>query len=234
MTRPSAHYVKALFERGAPFYDFTNTVLSVGIDDLWRRDIARAISAPEGGVVADVATGTAKVAVSIARRYPHLKVVGVDFSPNMVKRGAKRVMGQQLGERIDFVIGDGCALPFERRSVDAVTVAFGIRNMPARETALQEFFNVLKPGGQLIILEFGFPRNRVLRWLYSVYFNRILPWLGSRLIRVEKAYSYLKDSVYRFPPPDSFVRMIGEAGFKEVTVKPLTGGIVNIFVAAKQ
>ncbi len=122
-----------MFEKGAPFYDATNTLLSLGIDDSWRRDIARAITAPEGGVVADVATGTAKVAVNIARIQPHLKVVGIDFSPNMVKKGAKRVQRKRLTNRIDLAIGDGCMLPLCRDSVDAVTIVFGIRNIPARE-----------------------------------------------------------------------------------------------------
>ena len=233
MTRPSAQYVKALFEKGAPFYDATNTVLSLGIDDSWRRDIARAITAPKGGIVADVATGTAKVAVNIARIQPHLKVVGIDFSPNMVAKGAKRVQRKKLTDRIDLAIGDGCMLPLPRNSVDAVTISFGIRNIPAREAALEEFFKVIKPGGQLIILEFGFPRNFILRWGYSLYFNYVLPWLGSLMIRVEKSYDYLKDSVYKFPDPDDFLSMIGDAGFKNVTVKPLTGGIVNMFLAVK-
>ena len=234
MKRPSAHYVKALFEKGAPFYDATNTVLSLGIDDSWRRAIARAIKVPRGGVVADVATGTAKVAVNIARIQPHLRVVGIDFSPNMVEKGAKRVARKKLSDRIDLAIGDGCMLPLPRNSLDAVTIVFGIRNIPAREAALEEFFKVIKPGGQLIILEFGFPRNVVLRWGYSLYFNYILPWLGSLLIRVEKSYDYLKDSVYKFPSNDSFMSMIRGAGFKNVTVKPLTGGIVNMFTAVKQ
>jgi demethylmenaquinone methyltransferase/2-methoxy-6-polyprenyl-1,4-benzoquinol methylase len=234
VTRPSAHYVKALFEKGAPFYDATNTVLSLGIDDSWRRDIARAIIAPEDGIVADVATGTAKVAVSIARKHPRMKVIGIDFSPNMVVKGAKRVQRKNLAGHIDLAIGDGCMLPLNRESVDAVTISFGIRNIPAREAALTEFFQVIKPGGQLIILEFGFPSNPVLRWGYSLYFNYILPWLGSVLIRVEKSYDYLKDSVYRFPSNEVFMDMVRDAGFKDVTVKPLTGGIVNMFTAVKQ
>ena len=196
--------------------------------------MARAINAPGPGVVADVATGTAKVAVSIARRHPRLKVVGVDFSPNMIEKGARRLQREKLSERIVLAIGDGCALPLTRESVEAVTIAFGIRNIPARETALKEFFTVLKPGGQLIILEFGFPKNLLFRWLYTLYFNRVLPWLGSRLIRVDMAYDYLRESVYNFPPPEAFMDMIRATGFAEVSARPLTGGIVNLFVAVKR
>jgi len=234
MTRPSAHYVKALFEKGARFYDVTNTILSLGIDDLWRRDVARAITDQPSGVVADVATGTAKVAAGIARRHPGLHIVGIDFSPNMVEKGAVRVKRKKLENRIDLVIGDGTMLPLERESVVALTVAFGIRNMPEREAALKEFFAVIKPGGRLIILEFGFPRNRILGSLYSWYFNQVLPWLGSRLIRVDESYRYLKESVYSFPAPEAFMDMIRTAGFKRVSVKPLTVGIVNLFVAEKE
>lgn len=230
----SEHYIRDLFDKGAPFYDCANTVLSLGIDDLWRRELARSIKKTGPGVVADIATGTAKVAVSIAQENPRLTVVGIDFSSRMVEKGAQRVRRKRLGERISLVVGDGCTLPLPRESVDTITIAFGIRNIPARQTALKEFCEVLKPGGQLIVLEFGFPRNSIVRWFYSFYFNHILPRMGNRLIRVDEAFSYLRNSVYNFPAPESFITLLRAAGFSTAHVRPMTAGIVNLFVAEKQ
>lgn len=230
----SEHLIRELFDKGAPFYDCTNTFLSLGIDDLWRKALAHALTTPGPGIIADIATGTAKAAISIVRKHPRLTVVGIDFSAPMVEQGARRVAAAKLDDRISLVVGDGCSLPLPRESVDAVTIVFGIRNIPRREQALREFFTVLKPGGQLIVIEFGFPSQPVLRRLYTFYFDHVLPWVGSRLIRVEGAFRYLRDSVYAFPAPDAFMAMMAAAGFSEMTVRPLTGGIVNMFQALKQ
>ncbi|HQO79153.1 MAG TPA: bifunctional demethylmenaquinone methyltransferase/2-methoxy-6-polyprenyl-1,4-benzoquinol methylase UbiE, partial [Thermodesulfobacteriota bacterium] len=230
----SERSIRELFDKGAPFYDCTNTFLSLGIDDIWRKALARSIEKKDSGLIVDIATGTAKVAISIARENPHINVVGIDFSAPMVEKGAQRVKKEKFGSRIDLVVGDGCALPLPQESVDAVTIAFGIRNIPRREKALEEFFTVLKPGGQLIVIEFGFPSQPILQRLYTFYFDHILPRVGSRLMRVDGAYSYLRDSVHAFPSPEAFMQMIRAAGFSEVAVRPLTGGIVNMFLARKQ
>ena len=230
---PSSQEIRGMFDKGARSYDCTNTYLSMGIDYLWRREVARLLPKDGAGLIADVACGTAKVAVAIARRNPLLRVIGVDFSQHMIYQGVKRVKKHGLGDQISLVIGDGCALPLKRTAVDAVTIVFGIRNIVFRERALEEFYDVLKTGGRLIVVEFGFPKNRVLRRLYTLYFDYLLPPLGNRLMGVDQAYDYLRKSVYDFPPPDMFMTMLGKAGFADVTVRPLTGGIVTMFSGKK-
>ena len=224
--------IKNLFEKGAGFYDFANSLLSFGIDDLWRKEVARSIKTSNGRV-ADIATGTAKVAIKIAKRNPNLEVVGIDFSPQMLELGVKRIRKLKLNNKVFLLIGDGCALPLGSESFDAITVVFGIRNMTERESALNEFYSILKPGGQLIIMEFGFPKIPVFRPLYLFYFNHILPRLGNLLLPWGNAYTYLRDSVHKFPSPENFAGMLQAARFTEVNVKPLTGGIVNLFQAVK-
>lgn len=225
--------IKYLFESGASFYDLANRILSLGIDGLWRKEVARSIKSSNHGLVADIATGTAKVAIQITRKKQNLKVVGVDFSPNMLKTGQKKILKYHFENKILLLLGDGCALPFNQNSFDALTIVFGIRNIPERELALKEFYSVLKPQGQLIIMEFGFPQHPILKPLYLFYFDKILPRLGNFLMRWDDAYTYLNNSVHKFPSPEQFMDMIQAAGFNEVTMRRLTGGIVNLFQAIK-
>lgn len=185
------------------------------------------------GAVLDVATGTAEVALQIAKKRKRLRVVGLDFSPRMMAFGAKKVRQKGLQDRISFVLGDARFLPFRAAEFEALTIAFGIRNMKERERVLREFYALLRPGGQLIIMEFGVPRAPVIGGLYRFYFDKILPRVGDLISGTGYAYTYLSRSVHDFPCRETFVEMMAAAGFRDVQVKPLTLGIALLFIAGK-
>lgn len=221
--------VKAMFETIAGTYDFQNSFLSVGQDIAWRKALARSIRAGEGEVIVDVAVGTAEVALAIAKQHPQSRVLGVDFSPAMLAVGRQKILAQGLSDRIALSAGDGRRLPVRDASAAAVTIAFGIRNIEERHLALSEFYRVLKPGGQLLVMEFSYPDGPLLQALYRFYFNRILPPVGNWLSRTDYAYGYLADSVNQFPSDPEFLHEIGQAGFERLAVTKLTFGIAKIF-----
>jgi demethylmenaquinone methyltransferase/2-methoxy-6-polyprenyl-1,4-benzoquinol methylase len=225
--------IKKMFETIAEGYDFQNRFLSLRIDTYWRKKMVENIRDDINGTVLDVATGTAEVALEIVRQRPGLKVLGIDFSANMLKIGREKVKKKGLEDKIQLFLGDALKIPFKESQFDALTIAFGIRNIKEREEALREFYAVLKPGGQLIIMEFGLPSTPLIGQLYQFYFNRILPRLGDTISRTGYAYTYLANSVHKFPLPEDFVRMVEEAGFREVKIKKLTFGTALLFIAQK-
>lgn len=226
--------VKLMFESIAGGYDFQNSFLSCGIDTWWRRKMVQCLRADACGSVLDVATGTAEIALRIAKKRKRLQVVGLDFSPRMVVFGTNKVRRKGLGDRVRFVLGDARFLPFRGSEFEALTIAFGIRNMDERERILQEFYTLLRPGGQLIIMEFGVPEAPVIGGLYRFYFDKILPRVGDFISGTGYAYTYFSRSVHDFPSRREFVGMIEAAGFREVQVKPLTLGIALLFTAVKR
>jgi len=225
--------IKKMFETIAEGYDFQNRFLSLRVDTYWRKKMVENIRDDINGTVLDVATGTAEVALEIVRQRPGLKVLGIDFSANMLKIGREKVKKKGFEDKIHLFLGDALKIPFKKSQFDALTIAFGIRNIKERKEALREFYTVLKPGGQLIIMEFGLPNTPLIGHLYQFYFNRILPWLGDTISRTGYAYTYLANSVHKFPLPEDFVGMIEKAGFREVKIKKLTFGTALLFIARK-
>lgn len=225
--------VRKLFEDVAQGYDMQNTVLSLRIDVLWRKALARMLPADRPITVLDVAAGTAEVSMEICRRRPLSTVLGVDFTPAMLNVGRAKVARRGLAGRIRLLAGDARRLPLRDASVDAVTIAFGIRNVEERAQALAEFHRVLRPGGRLLVLEFSLPHNPVLRFAYRLYFDHILPPLGNWLSRTNYAYTYLMTSVHAFPGPEEFRQEIRAAGFTQATQTPLSGGIARIHSGVK-
>jgi len=222
-----------MFESIAFSYDFQNSFLSLGLDISWRRALARSVHVPRGGVVLDLATGTAELGVAICARHPEVRVSGLDFSPGMLAIGLSKVRAKGLTGRIHLSLGDARRLPFQDRSFDGATMAFGIRNIEERKEVLREIWRVLKEGGRLWIMEFDCPDQPVVGWLYRLYFDHIMPPLGNWLSRTDYAYSYLAKSVHGFPSEEEFVREINEAGFTPLEVRRLTLGIAKIFVGVK-
>jgi demethylmenaquinone methyltransferase / 2-methoxy-6-polyprenyl-1,4-benzoquinol methylase len=225
--------VKAMFETIAPSYDFQNSFLSLRRDIYWRKSLAEILQLDQGGVVLDVAVGTAETALAISLRYPRVQVVGVDFSPAMLGVGRKKIVDRGYQKRIQLTAGDGRQLPIKSCSVNAVTISFGIRNVEERYLALAEFHRVLKPGGRLYIMEFSYPDQPLLYQLYRFYFDYILPPVGNLISRTNYAYSYLADSVDSFPRDEQFVAEIAEAGFSDLKIKKLTFGISKIYQGHK-
>ena len=225
--------VRTMFETIAPTYDLQNSVLSLRRDVYWRKVLARAIPIRGGGLVLDAAVGTGEVALEICRHHPAATVIGLDFSPAMLKIGQQKIISRQLSDRIRLLAGDARWLPLRSASMDAVTMAFGIRNIEERSLVLHEFHRVLKPGGSLFVMEFSYPEGPLLGRLYRLYFDHILPPLGNWLSRTDYAYSYLAASVDEFPEDPSFLTEIEDAGFTRPEVKKLTFGIAKIFSGTK-
>jgi demethylmenaquinone methyltransferase/2-methoxy-6-polyprenyl-1,4-benzoquinol methylase len=244
--------IAGMFDAIAPRYDFLNHVLSAGIDKRWRARAIRSLQLTGRETLLDVCTGTADVALEARadrRGTPRrggpagppsappdntaARVVGVDFAGAMLSLGLRKVEAAGEAGRITLLRGDAMRLPARDASVDAVTVAFGIRNVQRPAIACAEMARVLRPGGRLAILEFGVPRIPGVSALYLWYFRHVLPRIGSVISGHSAAYSYLPASVGTFPPPGEFMAMLRSAGFDEVHADPLTLGIVYLYTAKK-
>jgi demethylmenaquinone methyltransferase/2-methoxy-6-polyprenyl-1,4-benzoquinol methylase len=225
--------VERMFSAIAPRYDFLNRLLSAGRDRVWRREAVAATGLPPKGTLLDVCTGTADMALEAARQFPDARIVGVDFSRPMITLGMSKVERARLTERVRLQVAPAEALPFLDESFDAATIAFGLRNLPDRHRGLREMCRVLKPGGRAVVLEFTTPPNLVFRQVYLWYFHHMLPWIGRMVSGHPSAYSYLPASVADFPSPDGLAAWMREAGFREVSYRMLTAGIVTIHVGQK-
>ena len=224
--------IAGMFDAIAPRYDLLNHVLSAGIDQRWRARAIRSLHLTGRETLLDVCTGTADVALQ-ARAGGAARVMGVDFAGVMLSLGQRKVEAAGEAHRITLVRGDAMRLPARNASADAVTVAFGIRNVQRPEVACAEMARTLRPGGRLAILEFGVPRMPGLSAFYLWYFTHVLPRIGRAVSGHNAAYSYLPASVGTFPPPREFMSMLTAAGFADVRADPLTFGIVYLYTAVK-
>src|SRR5215213_6065911 len=210
-----------MFDRIAPVYDVMNRVMTVGLDQRWRRATVRAVVRP-GDTVLDAACGTGDLGIIAAKA--RAKVTGLDFSERMLERARRKA------PELDWVRGDLLALPFGEASFDAVTVGFGVRNVADLAGAIAELHRVLRPGGRLAILEITRPRGP-LRIFYSLWFDRIVPLLG-KVLPGGEAYTYLPASVRRFPGPDDLAAQM--AGFRDVEYRLFAGGIVAVHTGVRE
>ena len=219
-----------MFDAIAPRYDLLNHLLSAGIDRRWRERAIRSLGLTGRETVLDVCTGTADVALQARAA---ARVVGVDFAGAMLACGRRKVEAQGEAGRVTLVRGDATALPVRDGSVDAVTVAFGIRNVERPERACAEMARTMRRSARLAILEFGVPRIPGISRLYRWYFTQMLPRVGRLISGHSVAYAYLPASVGAFPPPSTFVSMLEAAGFTDVRADSLTLGIVYLYTARK-
>ena len=226
-------FVKDMFDKIAPHYDFLNRLLSLRQDTVWRRHMVDAAAVSPGDTILDVACGTCDVTLEAARRMENQgRLIGVDFSFGMLELGAAKL--RRLGNQcIQLVNGNALSLSFGDNWVDAVFIAFGIRNIMDRQGALEEFFRVLKPGGRVVVLELTTPESGLFRHIYLSYFQKILPRIGALFSKDDNAYSYLPESVLKFPDAPAFARIMKSAGFHGIRFKPMTFGIVTLFVGTK-
>ncbi|GAB4197653.1 MAG: bifunctional demethylmenaquinone methyltransferase/2-methoxy-6-polyprenyl-1,4-benzoquinol methylase UbiE [Sandaracinaceae bacterium] len=223
-----------MFDRIARRYDLLNRILSLGIDHGWRRRTARSLDLPTAEptpVVLDLATGTADLAIAVARAHPGARVRGTDPSRNMLAIGVEKVRARGLSDRVTLALGDAQAIEEADASVDAITIAFGIRNVPDRRRALREMARVVKPGGTVAILELGEPRSGLLGPLARFHIRQIVPRLGA-LLSGAREYRYLQTSIAAFPEPEEFVSMMGEAGLA-AQAHPLTFGVCNLYLGRR-
>lgn len=225
--------VRQMFDDISHRYDLLNRLLSFGIDRRWRRFAVSQLSIPKNGRVLDIATGTCDVALEVAAQTdPSVTIVGEDFTQGMLVQGQVKLNGSEHGSRITLVNAPCEEIPHPDATFDAITIAFGIRNVVDRQAGLCEMFRVLKPGGRAVILEFSNPRSKLFRQLYYFYFQKILPTIGG-LISKRSAYQYLPDSVIEFPSQEEFSQMMGTAGFQRLQHCDLTFGISTVYVGDK-
>lgn len=225
--------IATMFDSISPKYDALNHLLSLNIDKVWRRKTAKAVAKNHPKTILDLATGTADLAIALARRNPQAHIIGMDFSEKMLEIGKEKVAKYGLESQIDLQPGDAAALPFGDNSFDAVTVAFGIRNFEFLELCLNEICRVLKPDGMLFVLEFSLPEKFPIKQVYQLYFKHILPKIGKWVSKDENAYSYLPKSVEKFPKPDLFRTILTTFNLHHCKVKPLTFGIATLYSAEK-
>ena len=228
-----------MFDAIAPRYDLLNHVLSAGIDQRWRAHAIRSLALAGRETLLDVCTGTADVALQARRRGAlgvpaAARVVGVDFAGAMLAIGLRKVRAKGETGHIALVRGDATRLPVGSGSVDAATIAFGIRNVERPELACAELARVMRPGGRLAILEFGVPRVPGISTLYLWYFKYLLPSVGRMVSGHTAAYAYLPASVGTFPPPKAFMAMLEHAGFADLRAEPLTFGIAYLYTGVRR
>lgn len=226
--------VKKIFSSIAKKYDLFNAVSSLGTYKHWLAKMMRFASIGKNDNVLDLAGGTGEVAFSVARAKCPRHIQCTDLVNEMLDVARERYAQKDCnGTPIDFEVVDAQNIPYTDASFDAVTMAYGIRNMPERERALSEIFRVLKPGGELICLEFSTPPNRIWRTLYTFYLNHVIPFWGKFITGDREGFTYLVHSIQAFPDQQAFAHMLEDAGFKEVVWKNCTGGIAAVHVAKK-
>ena len=230
----SPERIAGMFDAIAGRYDFLNHLLSAGIDRGWRRRAIRSLQLTGGERVLDVCTGTGDLAIAAVRAQPSAsQVVGIDFSGAMLRVGDRKLRERRLSGRITMVQGDAAWIPIADRTVDAVTIGFGIRNVQDMDAVCAELHRVLRPGGRLAILEFAVPTSPVFGALYGWYVSRVLPRIGRVVSRSGSAYAYLPASISAFATPDEFVKILRRAGFTEIYPIRLALGSVILYTAQK-
>ncbi|PPB82558.1 demethylmenaquinone methyltransferase/2-methoxy-6-polyprenyl-1,4-benzoquinol methylase [Albidovulum inexpectatum] len=223
-----ASLVHGVFTRVASRYDLMNDLMSAGIHRLWKDAMMDWLAPRPGQHLLDVAGGTGDIAFRFLRRAPQTRATVVDMTESMLIEGRRRAEADQLGERLDWVVGDAMALPFADNSFDRYTISFGIRNVTRIEDALAEAYRVLRPGGRLMVLEFSQVPVPGLQWLYDLYSFNVIPAMGQVVTGDRDSYQYLVESIRRFPDQDTFADMIRAAGFEQVKYRNLTMGVAAL------
>lgn len=225
--------VKRMFGAIAPRYDLLNRLLSFGVDTGWRRTMVAKL--PHGRLkVLDLACGTGDVSIEVLRARPDSLVFGADLSLGMILAGKPKIKKRLMEDAILLTAASAEELPYPDATFDAMTIAFGIRNVTRREVALAEINRVLKPGGKALVLDFSLPENPLVAAFYGLYFHRVLPLLGGLISGNFEAYRYLPKSVENFPPRGQFAQLMENAGFSAVGWTDFTMGVATLYEGVKK
>ncbi|MBS1510170.1 MAG: bifunctional demethylmenaquinone methyltransferase/2-methoxy-6-polyprenyl-1,4-benzoquinol methylase UbiE [Bacteroidetes bacterium] len=225
--------VAAMFDDIAFKYDFLNRFLSAGIDIRWRKKALQQLVALQPQKILDVATGTADVAIMASAILKPKKIVGIDISDGMLEIGRQKVNKAGLEETIELLNGDSETINFDDNTFDAVTVSFGVRNFQHLEKGLSEIYRVLKPGGKLVVLEFSRPKMPGVKNLYQFYMKVVSPNVGKLFSKNRNAYTYLDESIKKFPEGKNFTQILDALGYLNTYCKPLSLGICSIYCGTK-
>lgn len=224
--------IKGFFNDIALSYDKLNHILSFNIDKAWRKKAIRKIDTDNRKYLLDIACGTGDMSI-LAYRKGFKRIKGIDISENMLQVAEKKIDKMGLSSFIDFEVEDAEDMPYEAHTFSSISIAFGIRNFANPQKGLDEMFRVLKPGGQICILEFSIPKNIIIRKLYEFYSFKILPTIGGIISKNKEAYEYLPDSVSKFPHGETFLAMMKKSGFTALEAKKLTFGISSLYTGRK-
>jgi demethylmenaquinone methyltransferase / 2-methoxy-6-polyprenyl-1,4-benzoquinol methylase len=226
--------VGPMFDRIAPTYDLLNHLLSFGRDYSWRRKTARQIHPGNCLKIIDLATGTGDLLISLLKLHRDTeRIVGLDVSEGMLNLCREKLRRRGLARRVELLCADAMATLLAANSFDAATIGFGIRNTPDVAKTLREMHRILKPGGTAVVLEFSLPRGRLSRWCYLKYLRLAVPFLGAVISTDRQAYRYLNRSIEGFYQAEVFSSLMRDAGFREVSVTPLTLGVASIYRGVK-
>ena len=224
--------VTTMFDGIANNYDSLNRVISMGIDKTWRRKLVAMAANKKPKTIVDVATGTGDLAIALTS-IPSATITGIDIAVEMLEIGKQKINQRKLNREINMIVGDAESLPFADNTVDVVTVAFGVRNFGDLYKGLSEIYRILKPEGQLFVLETSVPRNLFFRIGYKIYSSLFLPLVGRLFSSDKNAYSYLSDSAAAFPYGEVFNNKLRKVGFTGVQDHPQTLGVVTIYQGTK-
>ncbi|NIA05212.1 MAG: ubiquinone/menaquinone biosynthesis methyltransferase [Proteobacteria bacterium] len=226
-------FVRNKFAAISSRYDLLNSLLSMQIDKYWRWKTTRLLKEFPDGSVLDLCAGTLPLSLELTRQAKRRRVLAVDFCEDMLRSGMQALPDDHRKPRIFPVCGDGEEIPAPDNTFWGCTVAFGVRNLARTRQGLEEMHRVIKPGGKLLILEFSRPRNPIIRPLYAFYLNKVLPAVAGLVSGDKEAYEYLASSIAAFYEPEELLDMMRQAGFSHTERKPLTFGIVNIYIGVK-
>lgn len=225
--------VADMFNNISPKYDLLNRMMTMRIDIIWRKKAIRSLLPLAPQLILDVATGTGDFAIESIQILKPKKIIGVDISQGMLEVAKEKIKKKGLESQFEVALGDSEKLQFEDNTFDAVTVAFGVRNFENLEKGLSEIHRVLKPGGKAIILELSNPTAFPVKQLFHLYFHKMVPAMGKIISKDSSAYTYLPESVAKFPDGKRFAAITDKVGFKETKVKPQTFGFCTIYEATK-
>jgi len=221
--------VEAMFNEIAPRYDLLNHILSLNIDRIWRKKLIKKLKAENPSHVLDIATGTADLAIMLGKRSKDIRITGIDVAEQMLAVGRRKVFNKGMSDRIQLKRAAAEDIPYPDATFDSAMVAFGVRNFSRPDLGLREIRRVLKPGGKLFVLEFSTPSKFPMKGLYRFYFHSVLPFVGRMVSGHKQAYTYLPESVERFPEGADFVKMMRDAGFEGCSAKKLSFGIATLY-----
>ncbi|PBQ30828.1 bifunctional demethylmenaquinone methyltransferase/2-methoxy-6-polyprenyl-1,4-benzoquinol methylase UbiE [Sphingobacteriaceae bacterium] len=224
--------VAQMFDNIAKRYDLLNSILSLGIHKGWRKKCVNLLKAKQPKKILDVATGTGDFAIECAKLKPE-SIIGIDISDGMMKYGREKLKQLKLDSIISLKNGNAETVAFPDNSFDAIVVGFGVRNFQNLNTGLSNLYRMLKPGGQLIVLEFSYPKNVLIKNFYNFYFSKVTPFIGRIFSKDTRAYTYLTESVKAFPHNEKFTDILKTIGYKNTSFKSLSFGIAAIYAGEK-
>ncbi len=218
-----------LFDSIAFRYDFLNSLFSASIHRNWIRFLVQSYTMPNAPLVCDVCAGTSETTIAFAKEHPQSRLVAVDISDGMLQKSYRRIKSHGLSDRIKIFRANGLSMPFQDQSFDVVVNTFGLRNEHSIEKAVCEMVRVLKRGGQMKILEFSLPNNKILKKIYLFYLIKIMPAVSRLFLKDRRAFDYLARTICEFPPPKRILAIMDHYGLTNIRAQSLTGGIATLY-----